>query len=54
MPEERLGNIPAIKKYFESGEHGHKVEMDELKALTSDERAELGEMCREALENSWS
>jgi hypothetical protein len=40
-----MKNIPAIKQYFESGKHGRRVTMDELKALSKDERNELGALC---------
>jgi hypothetical protein len=44
-----LKKIEAIKTYFEADPHGRKVTMDEMKALTSDERQELAEMCAAAL-----
>jgi len=43
-----VGNINAIKKFFESGLHGRKVELSELKALSKEEREELGVLCIEA------
>ena len=36
--------IKAIKTYFEAGPHGRRVSMDEMKALTPEERRELGAM----------
>jgi len=42
-----VSNVTLIKKYFELG--GRKVEMAEMKALTADDREELGRMAREAL-----
>ena len=43
--------IKAIKEFFEAGPFGRKVTMEEMKALSSVERAELGTMCKEALTN---
>lgn len=45
--------IPAIKRFFEGGPHGRKVDMAELKELTHDERQELGRLCCEALGEEW-
>lgn len=45
----KMSNVAAIREFFGSGEHGRKVEMEELKVLSVDERQELGDMCREAL-----
>lgn len=42
-----VSNVTLIKKFFELG--GRKVEMAEMKALTADDREELGKMAREAL-----
>ncbi len=36
--------IKAIKTYFEAGQHGRKVGMDEMKALSAEERQELGRL----------
>lgn len=47
--EQPTKNVAVIKEFFESGVHGRKVEIAELKALTMQERQELGDMCREAL-----
>lgn len=44
-----LKKVEAIKRYFESDPHGRKVTMDEMRALTSDERQEIAEMAAEAL-----
>jgi hypothetical protein len=40
-------NVTLIKKFFELG--GRKVEMAEMKALSADDREELGKLAREAL-----
>lgn len=40
-----MKNITAMKKFFESGKHGRKVETIEFKELTKGERNELGAMC---------
>ena len=47
MAEVIVSNVTLIKKYFELG--GRKVEMAEMKALTAEDREELGKMAREAL-----
>lgn len=39
----------AIKTYFESEPHGRKVTMAEMKALSKEERTELGRLCAKAL-----
>jgi len=39
-----VSNVTLIKKYFELG--GRKVEMSEMKALSADDREELGKMAR--------
>ena len=41
--------IVAIKRFFEEGPHGRKVEMSELKELDMKEREELGRLCCGAL-----
>jgi hypothetical protein len=46
---EEISKIKAIKDYFEEGVHGRKVEMAELKALSMDERSELGKLAVEEL-----
>jgi hypothetical protein len=46
-PQE-LSNIKAIRKVFDSPP-GPPVTMRELKDLTTDDRQELGDMCREVL-----
>ena len=43
-----VSNIVAIRNFFESN-GGRKVTMDELKALSTDERSELGLLCAEAM-----
>ena len=42
-----ISNVTAIKKFFENG--GRKVEMAEMKALTIEDREELGKLCIEEL-----
>lgn len=42
-----VSNVTLIKKFFEMG--GRKVEMAEMKALTIDDRNELGKLAQEAL-----
>ena len=49
MIDDSKTNVKAIKTYFESGSSGRKVEIPELKALTLEEREELGAECRKAL-----
>jgi hypothetical protein len=44
-----LKKVEAIKRYFESDPHGRKVTMDELKALSTEERQELAEMAATAM-----
>jgi len=44
-----MRKIEAIKKFFESGPSGRKVEAQELKALTPDERTELATLACEAM-----
>ena len=41
--------IEAIRKFFGEGASGRKVEIQELKELSVDERKELGKLCCEAL-----
>lgn len=36
-----MSSVSEIRAYFESDPRGRKVTMDEFKALSSDERAEL-------------
>lgn len=43
-----MTTIAAIKAFFEA-DGGRKISMDEMRALTSDERAELGQLCAKAL-----
>ena len=43
-----MSNIEAIKTFFEK-DGGRKIAMDELKALTSQERYDLAVLCAEAL-----
>ena len=49
MTDDSKSNVKAIKMFFESGPRGRKVEMPELKALTQEEREELGAECRRTL-----
>ena len=49
MEEESKSNLTAIRTYFESGPRGRKVEMSELKALTQEDREEIGTACKKAL-----
>lgn len=44
MEAEKKSNVALIKNFFESGKHGRKVELSELKALTKESREELGEL----------
>lgn len=37
--------IQCLKAYFELDPHGRRVTMDEMKALTKEDRRELAEMC---------
>jgi hypothetical protein len=43
-----MTNIQAIKAFFEA-DGGRKVSMDEMKALTANDRAELGAACAKTL-----
>ena len=49
MEEESKSNLTAIRTFFESGPRGRKVEMPELKALTPEDREELGAACKKEL-----
>jgi len=44
-----VNKIKAIKTFFEAAPNGRRVTMEEMKALSPDDRAELGEMCIKAL-----
>lgn len=44
-----MKTVEALKAFFESDPHGRKVTMDELKALTKEERAELAQMAADEL-----
>ena len=45
-----MTNVAAIKKYFGDTEpHNRPVTMQELKALTAEDRKELGAMCAKEL-----
>ena len=41
-----------IRRFFGEGDFGVEVTFEELKDLSSAERNELGNLCREALRNS--
>jgi len=43
-----ISNVTLIKKFFELG--GRKVEMAEMKALSADDREELGKLARVELQ----
>ena len=49
MMDESKSNLAAIKTYFESGPRAKKVDTSELKALTQEDREELGTACRKEL-----
>ena len=49
MEEESKSNVTAIRTFFESEPRGRKVEMPELKALTQEDREELGAACKKEL-----
>ena len=49
---EKLSNIKAIREFFSEGNAGRDVTTQEFKNLTSADREELGELCREALQES--
>jgi len=55
MAEETKGmsNVAALRDYLAAGPHGRRVEMNELKALTAEERQELGDLARVALKEGW-
>ena len=42
--DEKITGIKALKMYFESGITGRKVTLDELKALSTEDRKELTEL----------
>lgn len=46
MPE--MTNVAAIRAFFEAN-GGRKVTMDEVKALSAEDRQELGDLARAAL-----
>jgi hypothetical protein len=48
IPSIPTPNVKHIKMFFELN-GGRKVEMAEMKALSTEERAELGQLCAEAL-----
>ena len=49
MEQETKSNLTAIRTFFESEPRGRKIEMTELKALTPEDREELGTACKKAL-----
>ena len=46
---EKLSHLAAIRKFFEEGPSGRKVEITELKELSIEDRRELGELSLKAL-----
>lgn len=46
--QQPIANVTAIKRFFEL-DGGRKVSMDEMKALSTEDRAELGKLCLEEL-----
>jgi len=49
---EKLSNIKAIREFFSEGNSGREVTIQEFKDLTSQDREELGDLCRQALKKS--
>ena len=49
MEQESKSNLTAIRTFFECEPRGRKIEMTELKALTPEDREELGTACRREL-----
>jgi len=49
MPKDELTPVAAIKRFFEAEPHGRRVDLDELKALSVDDRHELGNLAKEEL-----
>lgn len=47
--KKEISNLAAIRKFFEKEPRGRKVEMAELKALTPNERDELGSLSKKEL-----
>lgn len=48
-----MTNLAAIKKFFGEGPSGRPVTLQEVKALTVEERQELGKLACEALGEPW-
>ena len=46
---EQMNKVQAIKRFFEAQPYGRKVEMLEMKALTIEDRSELGTLAAEAM-----
>jgi hypothetical protein len=44
-----MSNFEAMQKFFSAEPHGRKVTMEEAKKLSQEERQELGDLCRAAL-----
>ena len=44
-----MKTVECLKTYFETEPHGRKLTMDELKALSKEERAELAGMAADAM-----
>jgi len=42
-----LSNVGAIRDFFKAS--GKPIDLEEIKALDSEDRKELGQLCREAL-----
>jgi hypothetical protein len=51
---ENLSNVAAIRRFFKEGDAGREITIQELKDINPTERDELGELCREALQESSS
>ena len=48
-----MTSVVAIKKFFEEGKHGRKVTMQEMKALSTEDRTELGKLACIELGVEW-
>lgn len=51
MDVSNLNNVGAIKRFFEAEPHGRRVTMEEMKALSSNSREELGVLAKKELES---
>lgn len=45
----QLGSVGVLKKFFEEGQHGRKLELAELKGLDSPTRLELAKLAAEEI-----